>query len=79
MNSRVILTLAALMLLAGCGNNPADRVLSGAGVGAGSGLVGAAIVGGSLVTGAAVGAAAGAIIGGVTSANDIDLGKPIWK
>ena len=80
MQYRHILSAAGLaVLLAGCGESVSDRTISGAGVGAAAGTVGAAVVGGSLVTGAAVGAAAGAVTGAVTDADDINLGTPWWK
>lgn len=46
-----------------CGNTDAERALSGAGIGAGAGAVGTAIVGGSVLTGAAIGAGVGAAAG----------------
>ncbi len=73
------LALLAPLALAACGQSVPDRTISGAGVGAAAGTVGAAVVGGSLVTGAAVGAAAGAITGAVTDSDDINLGTPWWK
>lgn len=69
---------ATLALLAGCGDKPADRVVSGAGIGAGVGAVTGAIVG-APATGAAVGAAVGGVGGGVTKKEDVDLGKPVWR
>ena len=62
----VMLPAAALLLgLAACNpNNPADRALGGAAIGAGTGAaIGAAVGGG---TGAAVGAATGAGVGATT-------------
>ena len=70
--------LAAALLLSGCGTNPGDRGLSGAGLGAGAGAVIAALVGGPVLAAAAIGAGAGAVTGLATSPSRVDLGKPIW-
>ena len=61
-------TVAALALvaLAGCGETKTDRAISGGAIGAAGGAVGGALMGSP---------AAGAL----TSPDDIDLGKPIWK
>lgn len=73
-----IAVVAATMLLAACGTTTQDRALSGAGIGAAGGAAAGAL-GGSPLTGALLGGAAGAAAGGLTSPNQIDLGKPIWK
>ncbi len=61
---------AALMglglLTAACGNNPTDRALSGAAIGAGSGAVIGSTVG-NPIAGAVVGGAAGAVVGAATT------------
>lgn len=75
-------TAAALMvltLLAACGESTSDRALSGAGIGAGVGAVGSAVMGGDPMTGAVVDGAVGAATGGLTKQKDVDLGKPIWR
>ncbi len=72
--------VAAVALLAACGNNATDRTqggaaagaATGAGIGAFGGPVGAAV-------GAVVGGGAGAITGATTSPSDVNLGKPVWK
>lgn len=64
--------------LAGCGTNPLDRGTTGAGIGAGAGIVGAALLDTSLLGGAAVGALAGGAVGVLTTADQIDLGEPVW-
>jgi len=77
--TRISLTAAALLLiLSACGHSTSDRALSGAGIGAGVGLVGGALVG-SPLAGAAIGGAVGAGTGALTTSNQINLGKPIWK
>lgn len=76
---RILPCLAALGLVAACGNTPADRALSGAGIGAGVGTVGAILIDGNPITGAAIGAAAGAITGASTSKDKLNMGDPIWK
>lgn len=65
--------------LAACGSSTGDRALSGGALGAAVGTGGAALLGGSLVGGALLGGAAGAVIGGVTEEDDVNLGKPIWR
>lgn len=68
----------AVLALAGCGTNPLDRGTTGAGIGAGAGLVGAALLDTSLLGGLAVGAVAGGAVGVLTTADQIDLGEPVW-
>ena len=60
------------MLLCGCGTTVADRGLSGAGIGAGIGLIGGP-------PGVLVGGVVGAGVGMISSPNKIDLGRPLWK
>lgn len=74
-----MVSVVALTLLAACGNQPGERALSGAGIGAGTGAVGSAILGADPLTGALIGGAVGAAAGGLTDKDDINLGKPIWK
>ncbi len=65
-------------LLAGCGDDPGQRALSGAGIGAAGGAVGGAVGGallGDPLAGAALGGAAGAAVGGLTSPNQINLDR----
>lgn len=71
--------LAAMVLLAGCGETTGDRAVSGAGIGAGVGAVGAALTGGSGTNGALLGGAVGAAAGGLTNPDDVNLGKPVWR
>lgn len=75
-----ILAITSAALLAGCGTNQFDRVGSGAGTGAGTGAV-IGLLGGpvGVAVGAAIGAGVGAVAGGATKAEDVNLGKPIWK
>ena len=68
-----ILLCAAALSLAACSADRPTRALEGGGIGAATGAVGAAVVGGSVLTGAAVGAAAGAAGGAITDEGDIDL------
>lgn len=65
-----LITLFAAATLSGCGFSLADRSISGAAIGA----AGTALIGGHVVTGAAVGAAVGAL----TNAETIDLGDPLF-
>ncbi|MBU6297502.1 MAG: hypothetical protein KGJ79_05390 [Alphaproteobacteria bacterium] len=72
------IVVASVLLLAGCGTTPGDRMLSGAMLGAAGGsIIGAAT--GNPATGAAIGAVSGAVIGGVTNPCDLDLGTPYWR
>lgn len=54
--------IACLLMLSACSgmNKTQQRTLSGAGIGAGVGVVGTAVTGGCISCGAAIGAAAGA-------------------
>ena len=80
MNSITLTALASLSLLAlgACGTSTTDRALSGGAIGAGTGAVGGALIG-APVAGAVLGGAAGAAAGAVTDADDLDLGKPLWR
>jgi hypothetical protein len=73
-----LLAVAALSLAA-CGTNPGDRAVSGAGLGAASGIVVGAIVGAPLLGAAAIGAGAVALTGAVTNPKVINLGQPPWR
>ena len=64
---------AATLALAACGNTTGERALSGGGIGAGAGAVGAAVTGGNPWAGAAIGGATGAVVGAVTDKDDINL------
>ncbi len=66
------LTLIASVLLSACGTAQGDRGLSGAGIGAGIGIIGGP-------PGILVGAAAGAAVGLVTPPSKINLGRPAWQ
>ena len=70
--------LVSLGLLGGCGNNPGERAVSGGGIGAGVGAVGGLMFGDPLA-GAVVGGAIGAGVGGLSSPDQINLGRPIWE
>lgn len=70
--------IAAMSMLSACGDTQSDRALSGAGIGAGVGAVGGAMTG-SPVTGAVIGGAVGAAAGGLTTKDQIDLGRPAWR
>lgn len=80
MKSIGYLSLVALLgLTTACGNTKGDRALSGAGIGAATGAVGGALVGGSGTTGALIGAGVGAAAGALTDEDDVNLGKPAWR
>ena len=71
MRTAVILFLTAT-LLAGCGTAMGDRGLSGAGIGAGIGIVGGP-------PGVVLGGVVGAGVGMVSSPRQINLGRPFWR
>lgn len=56
----------AALLIAGCGNNPTDRALTGGAIGAGTGAVVGSTVG-APIAGAVLGGAAGAVVGAATT------------
>ena len=73
MNTKAkIAALAVALLIAGCGTHQGERMVAGAGIGAGVGLVGGGpgVVGGALI---------GAAVGGLVPPSKINLGEPIWK
>jgi osmotically inducible lipoprotein OsmB len=72
-HTAITLTVLSVLTLAGCGNSPTERGLSGAGIGAGVGAVGSTLVGGSPWTGAAIGGAVGGATGALTDKDDINL------
>jgi osmotically inducible lipoprotein OsmB len=75
MRGLLLASLAAgALALAGCGETPGCRALTGAGIGAGGGAVLGAI-GGSPAAGALAGGAAGAAVGGLTSPNQVYVGR----
>lgn len=59
-------------LLSGCGTTTGDRGLSGAGIGAGIGVLGGP-------PGIVVGGLVGAGVGIVTSPRTVELGQPVWR
>jgi len=70
MKHRIVTTLVLIALgcgLAGCGQRPGERALTGGAIGAGGGAVGAALLGANPVAGALIGGGAGALAGAVTS------------
>jgi osmotically inducible lipoprotein OsmB len=70
--------VSSVLILAGCGTTPGDRMLSGGMLGAAGGtIIGAAT--GNWATGAAIGAVSGAAIGALTNPCDLNLGTPYWK
>ena len=65
--SKVVLAVAALLVLSACGNTPGQRALSGGAIGAGSGAVIGAATGGNPLIGAAIGGVGGAVVGAATT------------
>jgi osmotically inducible lipoprotein OsmB len=66
------IAIVAAMVLAGCGTTKGDRGLSGAGIGAGIGIIGGP-------PGIVVGGAVGAVVGMATTPSQINLGRPAWR
>ncbi len=69
---KIAIALCAAALLSACGTTTSDRALSGAGIGAGIGILGGP-------PGILIGAAVGGATGAVTRPDQIDLGRPIWR
>jgi osmotically inducible lipoprotein OsmB len=68
----IVIVLLATSLLSGCGTATGDRGLSGAGIGAGIGVIGGP-------SGMVVGGAIGSSVGMLTRPNHVNLGRPAWK
>ena len=68
----IAMALLAISLLSGCGTATGDRGLSGAGIGAGIGVIGGP-------PGIVLGGALGAGVGMLTRPSQVNLGKPAWK
>ncbi len=69
---RILLVACAAMALAGCGTDVGDRGLSGAGIGAGIGVVGGP-------PGMVIGGAVGAVAGMISKPSQVNLGRPAWE
>ena len=63
-----------LLLVAACGESTGQRAVSGGAIGAGTGAVGAAVLGANPVAGALVGGGVGAATGALTRPDQINLG-----
>ena len=70
--SLVTVAILTSIALSGCGTATGDRGLSGAGIGAGIGIIGGP-------PGMVIGGAVGAAVGMVTKPNTVNLGKPAWR
>jgi len=73
--TKIIITTASVLMLTACGDTMGQRALSGGGIGAGAGALGAAVTGGSVGGGALVGGLVGAGVGAATNSRQIDLSK----
>lgn len=69
------IVVSSIIMLSACGTSKSERALSGGGIGAGVGAVGAAVVGANPITGALVGGGVGAVTGAVTNKHQINLGN----
>lgn len=63
----------SLTVLAGCGQSPGHRALTGGTIGAGGGAIIGAATGLGPAAGAAIGGAVGAAAGGLTNSKQINL------
>ena len=64
--------ILAALALSGCGTATGDRGLSGAGIGAGIGVIGGP-------PGMVVGGAVGAVAGMLSKPEQVNLGRPAWR
>jgi hypothetical protein len=64
---KVVLTFAAMLALAACGNDPGTRALTGGAIGAGSGAVIGSVTPIGPIGGAVVGGVGGAVVGAATT------------
>jgi hypothetical protein len=69
---KLIVITFAVVALSACGTAQKDRALSGAGIGAGVGVIGGP-------PGILVGSVIGAGVGAFTEPNKVNLGEPAWK
>ncbi len=70
--------LVAALALSGCGTTTEERALSGGAIGAAGGAVIGALTG-SWALGTVLGAAAGVTAGALTTPEQVEIGKPVWK
>ena len=78
MNHMVLAATMSLLVLSACGTSTQDRAISGGAMGAAAGGV-AGLLLDRPVAGALLGGGAGAAPGARTHADQINLGKPVWK
>ena len=69
---RFIIVAATVAMVSACGHSTEDRAASGAGIGAGVGLIAGP-------PGVIVGGLAGAAVGSETRSDQVNLGKPLWE
>lgn len=79
MQAKFILVGTLILGLAACGQNPVDRGITGAGIGAAVGAAGALVSDNDVGPGALIGGLVGGAIGAATRSEDFDLGEPIYK
>lgn len=72
------LFMFSLCMLGACGQSTGDRAVSGGAIGAGVGALGGWMVGAPLA-GAVIGGVAGAGTGVLTTPEQVNLGRPIWR
>ncbi len=65
----------SLTALAGCGDSPGHRALTGGAIGAGTGAIIGSVTGMGAGTGALIGGGVGAVGGAATNRNQINLGN----
>lgn len=78
--SRLMVAVLGLLALAACGENRFDRGVTGAAIGAGTGVAAGAMLGPvGMASGALVGAGIGGVAGVATRPSEINLGRPIYR
>lgn len=73
------IALTGLLVLTACGTDPGERAVSGAGIGAAGGAILGAVTGMTVLQGALIGTGLGAVAGGLTKPDTVNLGDPVWK
>ncbi len=73
--TKILSAFIIVALTSACGDTPGQRAVSGGAIGAGTGAVGAAVLGANPVGGALIGGGVGAVTGAVTTKNQINLGN----
>ena len=68
-----------MLALAACGANPVDRAITGAAIGSAAASAGALVSDNDIGPAAIAGGLIGGAVGAATSAEDFDLGEPVYR